>query len=364
MRFQSPSRAGRRTRRAAIAVALATIVPAMSACSALSGNNSSPPATQPAGTAGTGGSTSAAATGTPASSTEPSIVAATSGGGLVRLNPATKAVTQTLVPNGTGVEGDEVSVSSTGMVYYAVGSGACDSTIYSIPDGGGTPTPIVSGRLPAVSPDGSKLAYAVEPGMASECSGWGTSYPGTAFKVDIRTVSGGATVSIPEIPTTQQGLPAPVTHLSWASDNVHLAVSTQPAQDNEGWALDILDTTSAQTYEPGAGVTTVPVTGASPNGMSFYSEGVFLPNGNLFVVHRCCQGIQGKNDAPLLLEIGPDGALVHQVAIGFATTSHDSLDASRDGNWLLYLGGGDLYVSQGGARPKQIANGLVAATWA
>jgi hypothetical protein len=350
----------------AIVVALAAIVPAMSACSALSGNSSgTSPATQAGATTGAGGATSAAASGTPGtSSTEPSIVAATSGGGLVRLNPATNAVVQTLLPNGTGVEGDEVSVSSSGTVYYAVGSGACDSTIYSIPDGGGTPSPIVSGRLPAVSPDGSKLAYAVEPGMASECSGWATSYPGTAFKVDIRTVSGGATVSIPEIPTTQQGLPAPVTHLSWASDNVHLAVSTQPAQDNEGWALDLLDTTSAQTYEPGAGVTTVPVTGASPNGMSFYSEGVYLPDGNLFVVHRCCQGIQGKNDAPLLMEIQPDGALVRQVAIGFATTSHDSLDASKDGNWLLYLGGSDLYVSQGGARPKQISNGLVAASWA
>ena len=46
--------------------------------------------------------------------------------------------------------------------------------------------------------------------------------------------------------------------------------------------------------------------------------------------------------------------LVHQVAIGFATLDHDSLDASPDGNWLLYLGGGDLYVSRGGAAPRKL----------
>jgi hypothetical protein len=119
----------------------------------------------------------------------------------VRLNPATGAVVQTLVPNGSGVNGDEISVSNSGMVYYAVGSGACDSTIYAIPDGGGgTPNPVVSGILPAISPDGTKLAYAVEPGLAQDCNGAGASYPGTAFHVDIRTLSRGTTVSIPELP--------------------------------------------------------------------------------------------------------------------------------------------------------------------
>jgi hypothetical protein len=291
-------------------------------------------------------------------------VAATTRGGLVRLNPATGAVVQTLVPDGTGVNGDEISVSHSGTVYYAVGSGACDSTIYAIADGGGTPTPIISGTLPAISPDGTKLAYAVEPGMAQDCTGAGTSYPGTAFHVDIRTLSSGTTVSIPELPPTQAGLPAWVTHLSWAPDNGHVVVSTEGVQDNEGWALDILDISSAKTYLPGPGVTTVPVTGASPDGQSFISEGVYLPDGNLFVVHRCCEGIAAKNDAPLLWEIQPSGSLIRQVAIGFANTAHNSLNASADGDWLLYLGGGELYVSQAGARPNQVASGLVAAAWA
>jgi hypothetical protein len=49
---------------------------------------------------------------------------------------------------------------------------------------------------------------------------------------------------------------------------------------------------------------------------------------------------------------------------GFLKTVHDSLNVSPDGNWLLYLGGGDLYVSQAGARPREITSGLAAAAWA
>jgi hypothetical protein len=50
------------------------------------------------------------------------------------------------------VLGDEISVSAKGMVYYAVANG-CGATIYQIPDGGGSPSMVVAGRLPAISPD-------------------------------------------------------------------------------------------------------------------------------------------------------------------------------------------------------------------
>ena len=359
--------AGRRARLAAAVVATVAIVPAMTACSAFTHSSSSAAAptgssvTAPAST--TGATASPAAGATSGASTAPSIVAATKSGAIVRIDAATGATQQTLVSGGSGVDGDEISVSRSGLVYYAVGSGACDKTIYSVPESGGTPTPIVAGTLPAISPDGTKLAYAVQPGTAVDCTGSGSAYPGTVFKVDIRTLSSGATVSIPEVPPTQEALPAWITHLSWAQDNDHLAVSVMGVQDNEGWALNLLDTSTAQTYT-GANITTVPVTGASPDGQSYFSEGVYQPDGDLFVVHNCCAGVPAKTDAPLLWEIQPNGALIHQVAIGFLNMTHDSLDVSADGNWLLYLGGGDLYVSQGGAKPSQIATGLVAAAWA
>jgi hypothetical protein len=361
--MSSHSRAARRARLVVTAVAAVVLASAMAACSAFNhGSSSSPtaPATQAAGTGAT--SPTVGSTSGPASAA-PSIVAATSGGAIERLNPATGAVEQTLVPAGNGVEPDEISVSSSGTVYYGSGSGACDFSIYSVPESGGTPTPLMVGTLPAISPDGAKLAYVVQPGLAQDCNGVDASDPGTAFKVEIRTLSTGATVSIPELPPTQVGLPSWVTHLSWAPDNDHLVVSVEGVQDNEGWALDILDTSTAHTYLPGAGVTTVPVTGASPDGQSYWSEGAYLPNGDLFVVHSCCAGVPAKTDAQLMWEVQPDGAMVRQVAIGFVNSTHNSLDVSPDGNWLLYLGGGDLFVSQGGARPTQIATGLVAAAW-
>jgi hypothetical protein len=62
-------------------------------------------------------------------------------------------------------------------------------------------------------------------------------------------------------------------------------------------------------------------------------------------------------------EVSADGLLIHQVAVGFATVDHTSLDVSADGRWLLYLAGNDLYVSPGGARPHLLTKGLTAAAW-
>jgi hypothetical protein len=70
-----------------------------------------------------------------------------------------------------------------------------------------------------------------------------------------------------------------------------------------------------------------------------------------------------KNTSRLMWEVTPSGALIHQVAIGYPTLDHASLDASASGAWLLYLAGQDLYVSQDGAAPRAVAKGLIAAAW-
>lgn len=63
-------------------------------------------------------------------------------------------------------------------------------------------------------------------------------------------------------------------------------------------------------------------------------------------------------------EVKSAGTLTRQVAIGYPALDHTSLAASPDGSWLLYLGGSDLYVSQGGAKPgSKLAIGLSAAPW-
>ena len=169
---------------------------------------------------------------TPAAAVPPAIVAVTKHGALVALDPATGTATKTLVAS--GVEGDEVSVSGSGMVYFAVKQG-CNSEIEAVPADGGSVAQITAGGLPAVTADGSKLAYASQPTLTSGCV---PSSPELVrvYKLEVRTLSSGT--DAPAAARGQDtGLPYPISHLSWAPDNDHLAVSISSAEDNEGWNL-------------------------------------------------------------------------------------------------------------------------------
>jgi WD40-like Beta Propeller Repeat len=302
----------------------------------------------------------------PASSASPTappgVVAVTSAGNLVVLGP-TGNIASTLVTG--GVLGDEISVSPNGQtVYFAVRQAACDMTIESISINGGTATPIAAGELPAVSPDGTQLAYAQEPFGTADCTPSASKYA-SSFKLVIRNLSTGSQRIVPQPPeVVKSGLPQPISHLSWSANGQQLAVSISAVQDNEGWSLNLISPSSSQYYlPPGAGVTNVPLTGGPYRERSYIREGVFLPDGNLFISRACCGGFPPRNLSRLMWEVTPAGALVHQVAIGYPNLDHVSLDASANGQWLLYLAGGTLYVSQDGNRPNQMATGLIAAAW-
>jgi hypothetical protein len=318
----------------------------------------------PGVTTKTNGALPAAPTSSPAA-VPPAIVAVTTRGALVTVDPTTGIVTRTLVPG--HVLGDEISVSATGLVYFAARQGSCNSVIEGIPISGGSASVISTGTqpvsLPAVSPDGTKLAYAQQPSLTIGCV---PSNPNLVplYSLVVRTLSTGATKAYPMVPSGQDSeLPAPISHLSWATDNDHLAVSVSAIQDNEGWNLVILDTAAAQYYLTGPGTTTVPATGEPSPARSYLREGVFMPNGNLFVSRACCAGVPVRNTSRLMWEVSTNGALIHEVAIGYPKLDHTSLDVSSDGQWLLYLAGHDLYISHGGARPNELTGGLIAAAW-
>jgi len=323
-------------------------------------SSSTPAATQAPSSVPASSTGPAGAAATSPAATAPGIVAVTTAGALVRLNPATGATEQTLVSS--GVLGDEISASATGTLYFAVKNG-CTGKIESIPASGGTPAVIASGSVPAVSSDGTTLAYADEPAQREGCL-TGSADPVSLYHLEIRKLSGGPTTALRAVPVSQDsGLPSPISHLSWSSDNVHLAVSIAAVQDNEGWGVNLVDTSRARYYLSGAGVTSVPVTGSPTPQQSYLREGVYMPDGGLFVSRACCGGDPPRNTSRLMWEVGPDGLLTHQVAVGFATVDHTSLDVSADGRWLLYLAGNDLYVSPGGARPHRLRTGLTAAAW-
>jgi WD40-like Beta Propeller Repeat len=338
--------------RSAVGVFAAVVLTvAVAACG---GGKPSPVASSPP----SGVSPSAAASA--AAGTPPAMVAVTTGGALVTLNSATGVVEQTLVSS--GVLGDEVSVGPSGLVYFAVQNG-CNSTIEQVPVSGGSAAVIATGSLPAVSPNGTKLAYASQPSLTQGCVP-NTTDMTALYQVKIRTLSSGATISLAANPASQDsGLPVPISHLSWAVDNQDLAVSIAQAEDNEGWEVTLVNTAQAQYFRTGAGVVSVPVTGSPTPQQSYLREGVYMPNGDLFVSRACCAGFPPVNSSRLMWEVNTSGALVHQVAIGYPNLDHTSLDVSPDGRWLLYLAGNDLYVSQGGATPKELTSGLIAAAW-
>ena len=242
-------------------------------------------------------------------------------------------------------------------------SHGCTDEIESVPVTGGTPVHVAEGTLPAVSPDGTKLAFAQEPSLAAGCIPSQAGLTGQ-YRLIIRTLSSGDQVAYPmTAPGQDSGLPAPISHLSWAPNGSQLAVSISAVQDNEGWNLVLLDTSAAQYYRSGPGTVSVPVTGRPSAKRSYWREGVFMPDGNLFVSRACCAGVPVRNTSRLMWEVSTAGALVRQVAVGFASLEHTSLDASANGKWLLYLAGNILYVSHHGHTPKQLTTGLAAAAW-
>jgi hypothetical protein len=354
---------GRRHRSLAAALPVAVTLLTAVLLTACGGSGSSPQ--------GGGSPSSAPASSSPASTPSPSstpsaagppaVVAVTKAGALVLLDPATGSVARTLVPG--GVLGDEISVSPGGSTVYFARSHGCTTHVESVPVTGGSATVIAKGSLPAISPDGTKLAIAREPALTTGCVPSESNLV-AQYKVVVRTLSSGSQVTYPMLAAGQSsGLPYPISHLSWASDGIRLAVSILSPEDNEGWNLVIMDTATAKYYLAGTGDTFVPATGHPSARDSYLREGVFMPNGDLFVSRACCAGIPVRNTSRLMWEVTTSGTLVHQVAIGFASLEHTSLDVNATGRWLLYLAGDILYVSHDGNTPRQLTTGLIAAAW-
>jgi WD40-like Beta Propeller Repeat len=312
-------------------------------------------AASPASTATTGAHPVSQTTARP-----PAMAGVTARGALVLLSSANGAPVRTLVPS--GVIGDEISVAADGQTIYFSRRHGCVDDVESVAVSGGTPTLITTGSQPAISPDGSTLAFARQPTLTRHCMK-GSGDLSSQYSLVTRTLSSGVERVYPMLPAGQPGgLPAPISHVSWAPDGTELAVSIAAIQDNEGWQIMLMDTATAQNYLGGTGDTPVPVTGPDRR-RSYWREGVYLPGGNLFVSRACCAGEPVRNVSKLMWEITPAGVLKHRVAIGFSGLDHTSLAVNRSGKWLLYLAGTGLYVSQKGARPRQVGSGLIAAAF-
>jgi hypothetical protein len=285
----------------------------------------------------------------------PDIIAVTSQGALVVLDPLTGIARKILVRG--GVLAGAVSVSPDGRTVYFAARHGCEGTIESVPAAGGRVSVIAPGVLPAVSPDGTRVAFVR---MPSGCGHAGSAAASPA--VVVRDLAGGGETVLPAAPRPASAGAVP--ELSWSPDGKRLLVAVGRSKGSVSWVLAQVDPATARYYLPsaGSGASAVPVTGPDA-ARSYYRGGVFLPDGDLFVNRICCT--DGASGAPsnLLWEVDPSGRFVHQVAIGWQDRDHTSLDGDPSGHWLLYLSGPDLFLSLDGAAPFKLTTGLAAAAW-
>jgi hypothetical protein len=336
----------------------------LSACSGATTPHSVSSSTVPSGattTVAPGTSTTIAAGGPPRPDV---LVAVTAAGALVRLDPSTGSVVRTLVP--TGVVGDEVAVSPDGSsAYFEVNQG-CDHQLEQVATTGGDASVITTqGSLPAISPTGDVLAYAQQPlSFTAGCAPTGPDNGIDHWNLVTDNLSTKALKSLPMSPTARSnGLPYSISHLSWSADGSRLAVSIAAPEDDEGWAINLVDPANGSYYF-GDQTPSVPLPAGQETAGWYWLEGVWQPDGNLFVVKQCCTGIPEKITSVELDQVNPtSGATVHMVATGLTSADHSSLSVDTSGRWLLYLSGGNLEVSHNGARPTQLASGFVAAAW-
>src|SRR5438874_70769 len=88
----------------------------------------------------------------------PALVAVTTAGNLQSLDPSTGHPVATLA---SGATGDEVSLTPDHTQVYFETAPDCFHQVLSVPLRGGAATLVAAGSHPAVSPDGTKFAYAV-----------------------------------------------------------------------------------------------------------------------------------------------------------------------------------------------------------
>jgi hypothetical protein len=287
------------------------------------------------------------------------LVVVTDSGAVELLDSSSGKPVRTLVTS--GAIGDEIAVSPDAKTIYFVRQSGCFGEIDSVPVAGGVAQNVAPGSFPAISPNGTMLAYATEPDLTQTgCAGSGN--VAKQFAVVVRNLASGSERKFPMAPAlVSNGLPAPISHLSWESDDKRLIVSIASAEDNEGWNL-IAFNTATQRYYDAPNSYRLALSGANPT-ESYYREGVAIPDGNIFVSRYCCAGLSSPTSSILMQEVNTFGKLVHQIAVGFAGRQHLSLDVDPSGKWFLYLSGPDLYVSNNGADPNLLTTGFVAAAW-
>jgi hypothetical protein len=235
--------------------------------------------------------------------------------------------------------------------YYAVAGPCGEGTVYRVPvDGRAPPERVATGISPAVSPDGSKLAYAAPGGAGPD------GRPRCDNRIVVRDLRTGAerTWSYPDdpdpLPLYQDGV---ITRIAWAPDSTRLAFTLS----YEGDSVSILDTVvdrdlseSKELVVPGGGGDSRHPTWQASSGRVAVVNSAF----------ECCFADNYTGPTRTLL-VDPDKMLSEDLLPPGKKPAW--LDFDVTGHHLLYVDGDRLYRRSGSGSPVAVGRGYVAADW-
>ena len=332
-----------------IAVAAVTVGSLVGCRSGGSGGN----APRTSGTSASGTSASASSGARPAT-----IVAVTAAGAVVVLDSRDGHVVRRLVASGAG---DRVAPSPDGKtVYYEKAKDECRDEIWRLPIGGGAPALVVRGGSPALSQDGTRLAYVSQSlvRIPNFCKG--------TVAVAVRDLRTGRTTTYPVAPQlgSELGEQVYADAVSWSPDGARLAVSYRWFETNGG-NVRLLNVAKDRYYVLARDSGTLPLA-QGVSDINYYPEGVYLPDGRLFVARACCTGEppEGPLSATLMIVDPANGAVIKKVATvnPKVADAQRNLDADASDRWMLFLSGTDLVVTDG-VTTTTLAKGYRAAAW-
>ncbi len=198
--------------------------------------------------------------------------------------------------------------------------------------------------LPAISPDGSKLAYAASHCCSQAASRTSPTSPaiqagdqGDEHRLRAGPAAAGGRSSAGAFPYLSSVLGVGQRQ----PGRLHAAV-----QDNEGWGLNLVNTVHRALLRlPGPGVTAVPVTGSPDAQRSYIREGI-MPERQLVHQPGVLRRVPGAQH--IQADVGGDTSGGWSTRSPSATRTWSMSAWTSSGHWLLYLAGTSLYVSQDG----------------
>jgi hypothetical protein len=236
--------------------------------------------------------------------------------------------------------------------YYSVAGPCGAGTIYRVPvDGRGTPERVATGISPAVSPNGSKLAYAAPGGTGID------GRPRCNNQIVVRELASGAerVWRYPDDADHSQALyqDGAIMKIAWAPDSTRLAYTLS----YEGDGVSVLDTAVdrdlSQTLE-----VVVPGGGGDSREPTWQAS-----SGRLAIVNSafgCCYD-DNYTGPPRTLLVDPALRISEDLLPPGKRPAW--LDFDTTGDHLLYVDGGTLYRRSRNGSPVVVGPGYVAADW-